>query len=155
MKTQKAGSRSPDFSTTITVNATASEAFDAINDVSGWWATTAEGSSRKLNDEFTVRFADKHFSRQKIVELVPGKRVVWLVIDSNLSFLEDKHEWTNTKISFDITGEGNATQINFSHVGLLPEVECYGSCSTAWSHLVGSSLFKLISHGKGHPGKLA
>ncbi len=81
-----------DYTVSITVNATAQEAFNSINSVSKWWTENLEGSSQKLNDEFTVRFGDVHYSKQNLVEVVPDKKVVWLVTDSKLNFLKDKHD---------------------------------------------------------------
>ena len=56
-----------DYTANITVNATAQEAFKTINSVTKWWTEDLEGGSKKLNDEFTVRFEDIHFSKQKLV----------------------------------------------------------------------------------------
>lgn len=142
-----------DYHTSIAVNATAQEAFESINSVSQWWTENLEGSSQKPDDEFTVRFGDIHYSRQKLVEVVPGKKVVWLVTDSKLSYLTDKHEWTNTKIVFEILTENNRTQIHFTHRGLAPEIECFDSCSNAWSQYIQQSLWSLITTGKGQPDK--
>ena len=141
-----------DYHTSITVDATAHEAFKSINSVTKWWTENLEGNSQKLNDEFTVRFGDVHVSKQKLVEVVPDKKVVWLVTDSRLNFVKDKQEWTNTKISFEIAGKGAKTQIIFSHIGLVPEIECYQGCSSAWSEYIHGSLFKLLTEGKGTPG---
>jgi hypothetical protein len=141
-----------DYKVSITVNTTAQEAFKNVNSVSKWWTDDLEGSSQNLNDEFTVRFADIHVSKQKLVEIIPDKKVVWLVTDSKLNFIEDKHEWTNTKISFEIFSHDNKTQINFTHFGLVPEVECYHSCVKGWDHYIKGSLFKLLTEGKGTPG---
>ena len=142
-----------DYSVTITVDATAQEAFKAINSVSKWWTENLEGSSQKLNDEFTVRFGDIHYSKQKLVDVIPGKKVVWLVTDSRLNFIKDKQEWTNTKISFEISTRDEQTKIRFTHMGLVPEIECFDACSNAWSEYIQGSLLKLINTGKGEPTK--
>ena len=147
MKTQ-------DYTATIAVNATPHEVFNSINSVSKWWTDDLEGSSKELNDEFTVHFADIHVSKQKLVELIPDKKVVWLVSDSNLNFIKNKQEWTNTRISFELSSQDNKTIIHFTHFGLDPNVECYSSCSKGWDYFIKGSLFKLLTEGKGTPGLL-
>jgi hypothetical protein len=139
----------PNYTTTIVVDNTPKEVFNAINNVSGWWQGEIVGSTDKLNAEFVYRMEDIHYSKQKVEEFIPNEKVVWLVTDSKLSFIEDKSEWTGTRIIFDITAINNRTQLRFTHVGLAPEVECYGSCSNAWGALIQKSLFSLIITGKG------
>jgi len=141
-----------DYHTSITVNATAQEAFKCINSVTKWWTENLEGSSQKLNDEFTVRFDDVHVSTQKLVEVVPDKKVVWLVTESKINFVKDKREWTNTKVAFEISSHGDETTIDFTHFGLIPKLECYGDCTNAWGQYM-QSLFSLITTGKGQPEK--
>jgi len=138
-----------DFTTTILVNQTPKEVFNAINNVSGWWQGEVKGSSTKLNDEFTYRMEEFHYSKQKLVEVIPNKKVVWLITESNLNFTKDKSEWTGTKISFEISEINDKTQLRFTHMGLIPNFECYGACSNAWGLLVQQSLFSLITTGKG------
>jgi Activator of Hsp90 ATPase homolog 1-like protein len=138
-----------DYTTTILVDQTPKEVFNAINNVRGWWQGEIEGSTDKLNDEFTYRMEEFHFSKQKLIEVIPDKKVVWLVTESRLNFIKKKSEWTGTKISFEISKEQNKTQVHFTHMGLVPEIECYGGCSSAWSQLIEQSLFSLITTGKG------
>jgi hypothetical protein len=137
------------FTTTILVYNSANEVFNSINNVSGWWQGEIKGSSKKLNDEFEYRMLDIHFSKQKVVEIIPNEKVVWLVTDSNLSSFRNKSEWNGTKIIFEITEINGKTQLRFTHLGLVPSFQCYGDCSSAWELLVQQSLFSLITKGKG------
>jgi activator of Hsp90 ATPase-like protein len=141
-----------DYTAIIAVNATPQKAFNAINSVTKWWTDDLQGSSQKPGDEFTVTFGDMHVSTQKLIEVIPDKKVVWLVTYSKLSFIEDKGEWTNTKISFEIIDNDNKTEIHFTHYGLVPEAECYNSCTKGWDYFIKGSLFKLLTQGKGTPG---
>lgn len=137
------------YTTTILVDNSAKEVFNVINNVRGWWQGEIEGSTDKLDDEFAYRMEEIHFSKQKVVEVVPNEKVVWLVTDSKLNFTKNKSEWTETKIIFEISEINNKTQIRFTHLGLVPEIECFGDCSNAWSQLIQESLFSLITTGKG------
>ncbi len=69
------------FTTSFSVDQTPQEAFAAINNVRGWWSGQIEGDTDKLGAEFTYRYKDVHLSKQKITEFIPGKKVVWRVLD--------------------------------------------------------------------------
>jgi len=126
------------------------EVFAAINNVRGWWSGEIDGNTQRPGDEFTYRHTDVHRSRQKITESIPGQRVVWQVVDSHLKFTRDPSEWTGTEIVFEITRKNGKTEVRFTHVGLVPAVECFDACSNAWSSLVNGSLRDLIATGKGN-----
>jgi len=139
-----------DYTASIKVNATAQEAFNAINSVAKWWTQDMEGSSQKLNDVFTVHFGET-FITVEIVELAPGKKISWHVVDCYKHWLKDKKEWKGTKINWEISGQKDATRIIFTHIGLVPGLECYKGCENAWGQYINGSLFKLLTKGKGMP----
>jgi hypothetical protein len=139
------------LTTTFTVDQTPDEAFAAINNVRGWWSGQIDGDTDQLGAEWTYRYEDVHLSKQKISELVPGKKVVWDVLDGYLNFVEDKTEWKGTKIVFDIARNGDKTEVRFTHEGLVPEYECFDLCSNAWGFYINGSLRSLIATGKGQP----
>lgn len=141
-----------DFTITLTVDRKASEVFDAINNVRAWWTEDMEGKSQKLHDEFTVRFFDDiHVSTQKLEEVIADKKVVWLVTDSRLKFLENENEWTGTRISFEIAERNGQTHLDFTHFGLVPEVECYKDCTLGWRRYINGSLLYFLTDGIGKP----
>jgi hypothetical protein len=141
------------YSTTFSVDQTPKQVFDAVANVRGWWSGNIEGRTREPGDEFTYRYRDIHYSRQRLVEVVPDSKVVWLVLDSYLSFPEDKTEWNGTRIVFDIVAKDDKTELRFTHQGLVPDHECFDKCSSAWGFYINDSLKSLIATGKGDPNK--
>jgi len=136
------------YTATIEVAQSAREVFNAINDVTKWWSIDFTGSSTKLNDEFIINHPNQHYSKQKLVEVIPDKTVVWLVTESKLNWIKNnKGEWTNTKISFEISIKGDKTTLRFTHVGLVPEKECYAMCVKGWDIVIKDWLFHLITVG--------
>lgn len=142
------------YTTTFTVDQSPEEVFDAINNVRGWWSEDIEGDTDKLG-AFEYHYEDIHRTTIKITDLVPGRKVVWHNIDGYLSFIEDKGEWNGTDIVFEITRKGDKTEVRFTHVGLVPHIECYSVCRDAWGTYINGSLRDLITTGKGKPNQNA
>ncbi|MEP6896068.1 MAG: SRPBCC domain-containing protein, partial [Chloroflexota bacterium] len=55
-----------DFTTTLLVDQTRREVFNAVNNVRGWWSDLIEGDTKKLNDEFTYHYQDIHTCKMKL-----------------------------------------------------------------------------------------
>src|SRR4051812_44676878 len=111
--------KNENYQISINTNASAKAAFENINNVAGWWTKNIEDNSKKLNDVFTVRFGETFVTFQ-ITEFVSYKKIAWLVTDCNLHWLNDKKEWNNTKIDWQISEEDDATKITMTHDGLIP-----------------------------------
>lgn len=140
-----------DFTTTIILNQTPEEVFNAINNVRGWWSENIEGNTDKLHEEFLYHYKDVHISKMKIVAFVPNKKVTWLVLENHFNFTKDKTEWNGNKIVFEISVKDDKTELRFTHAGLVPTNECYAVCHDVWTSYIQGSLKALITTGTGKP----
>jgi len=141
------------FAAAFSVDKTPDEVFRSINNVRGWWSEDIQGGTSQAGDEFIYRYQDAHRCRIKVTELVPGKRVAWRVLDNYFDFTQDKAEWKDTEIHFEISARDGKTEIRFTHVGLVPEYECFDVCANSWAFYLYTSLRALIRTGHGVPNR--
>jgi uncharacterized protein YndB with AHSA1/START domain len=125
------------FSYTLTIPKPIDEVFNILLDPKQWWNglhnEMITGKSEQPNDVFVFDAGNGvHHTVQKLIEVIPDQKIVWEVIDSNLTFAKKTDEWTGTKISFEISKEDRNTKIVFTHDDLTPQFECYDGCSGAW-----------------------
>jgi len=139
------------YSLTFLVDQSPAEVFAAVNRVPDWWSGEVTGGTDKVGEVFTYTVPGVHYSQQKVAELIPGAKVVWLVTDASLTFVKDKSEWKGTDIVFEIAKKGGQTELRFTHRGLVPDFECHEACSNAWGLLVGGNLRMLIATGQTQP----
>jgi hypothetical protein len=139
------------FTTTFPVDRTPQEAFEAITNVRGWWSQEVEGVTDQVGGEFDYHYKDVHRCKVRVTELVPGRKVVWHILDNYLNFIDDQAEWKDTDVVFEISEKDGGAEVRFTHVGLVPQYECYDVCSNAWGGYIGGSLRNLINTGKGQP----
>jgi len=137
------------FTSSISANISADEAIKKLSNVPGWWGVTFSGDAEKPKDEFVIKMGGDSFFNMTVEELIPGKRVVWLVTDCNMPWYTDKKEWASTRLIFDITEKDGTTTLTFTHEGLTPEVECYKDCAPGWTHWIATSLFSYFTTGEG------
>ena len=138
------------YHSSISANISPAEALEKISRVDEWWALNFEGSAKSLDDIFTVRFGTTWVTF-KITEAIQDKKIAWHVIDCYLPWLNDKTEWTGTTVVFEVSDKDNFTTIDMTHIGLVPEAECYNDCEKGWDGHIKESLFTLITEGKGMP----
>jgi hypothetical protein len=140
-----------DFTSTFLVDKTPAEAFSSIQNFRAWWSEDIEGETDKLDETFFYHYKELHLCKIKLIEAIQDQKLVYLVTANQFSFIEDKTEWVNTKLIFDISKEGTQAKVTFMHEGLIPTNECYDICHDAWTGFIQNSLKNLISTGKGQP----
>lgn len=139
------------YQSIILADTTLTAAFDSIaSGVNKWWAKNFEGSSGNVGDEFIVRFGST-WVKFKITAFIPDQKIEWMVIDCFLPFINDKTEWTDTRIVFEFEQKDKQIQITMTHIGLVPEAECYNMCKAGWDGFIKTSLYKLLTEGIGIP----
>lgn len=140
-----------DYCISFEVAQAPAEVYSAIVHTKAWWGEGITGEPHVLGSEWTYRHKNLHCSRHKTVELTPGKKVLWHVVDAELTFTGDQREWVGTSNLFEISSQGSKTRLTFTHIGLRPVLQCFRDCSAGWNWYVGESLKQLIETGKGSP----
>jgi hypothetical protein len=138
-----------DFNSSISAKISASEATKKISNVTGWWGVTLTGNTEKQNDTFQITMGGDSFFDMTVSELIPGKRVVWFIKDCHMPWFNDKKEWANTRLIFDLNEHNGETELKFTHEGLTPAVECYKDCEEGWTHWIRTSLYSYLTTGQG------
>lgn len=142
---------SKSFNSTILVDQNPATTFHAIQNFRAWWSEEIEGNTDQLFETFFYHYRDIHLCKIKLVETIPCKKLVYQVLENQFNFIQDKTEWVNTRLVFEIAEEGDKTSVKFTHEGLVPEYECYNVCNDAWNGYIQKSLYNLITTGKGNP----
>lgn len=140
-----------DFSCSFVTSKSAAAIYEGILDVPGWWSENIEGSPGALGMEWVYDNRPVHLARFRVAELVPGRRVVWEVIENMLSFVKDQSEWVGDRLVFEISPESSGHRLTFTQEGLTPADQCYDICDNAWTGYIAGSLRARIEVGKGSP----
>ena len=134
------------YTVAIEVVKSPNEVFSHVNDVSQWWPEEFEGENTKLNDEFVFKSGDTHYSKNKVIEFLPNKKVVWLVTESIRK--TDDYNWTGTKFIFELTPKGDNTLLKFTYDGFILENE-YDRLVQICDMTIKEMLYNFITYGKG------
>jgi uncharacterized protein YndB with AHSA1/START domain len=110
--------------------------------LAGWWTTNTQGKGNDIGGVVQFRFGAGGFD-MKVLELDPGKRVLWEVVDG-------PEEWIGTHVHWDLDQADDYTVVLFKHEGWTEPVEFMHHCSTKWAIFL-MSLKSLVETGKGAP----
>ncbi len=116
-------------------------ALTTIDGLAGWWTTDTTGDPG-LGGKIAFRFPPGGFDME-VIELVPGERVRWRVVDG-------PPEWIGTTIDWRLSRRDEHTIILFTHEGWAEPVEFLYHCSMKWAVYL-LSLKALVETGTGSP----
>ena len=118
------------------------EALTTRDGLAAWWTTDTTGEG-VVGDTIQFRFGTHGRIDMKVIELDPGKRVLWEVVGG-------PEVWAGTKVGFELRQEDDFTVILFKHQGWKEPSEFMHHCSTKWAMFL-MSMKSLVETGKGAP----
>ena len=125
------------------------EAVSTVQGLKGWWSDNTDVE----NGDITVRFSGKNFQTLRLLDITPEKTVVWDWIAQYIpqEGTTQTDEWVGTRVSFEIRANPDGSSVlSFTHIGLTPQLICYGKCVGGWDHYL-KSLQAYCETGRGTP----
>ena len=142
-----------DYKTTVLTKANKEKCFLALTaDIDKWWGKT-DNPVHKTNDEFSI-FFDKTEWRFRVTEYLPNDKVVWKCIKANHvhgNLKNIREEWLNSYVNWEISDIDGKSCVSVMHKGLIPKLNCYDVCSSAWNFFLCDSLKQFLGTGSGKP----
>lgn len=133
----------PDILHKVAIKAPPSAVYRALTTLeglAGWWTTDTQGDCN-VGGTIRFRFGDRGRIEMKVIELVPNRRALWQVAGG-------PEAWSGTKVSFDLSQDGDYTVILFKHAGWKAPSEFMHGCTTKWAMFL-MSMKSSVETGKG------
>src|SRR6185312_2573343 len=138
--------RPANYTVEMEITKSPNDVFNHLINLKKWWPEDFEGEDIKLNSEFVFSTGDSHYSKNKVIEFVPGKKLVWLATESMRK--TDNFQWTGTKMIFELTPKGVNTLLKFTYDGVVFENE-YDRLVQICDITIKEMFFNFITHGEG------
>lgn len=117
----------------------------------GWWTVDCEAAAN-VGGTIDLRFGRSR-KVMRIERLEPARGVRWLCTGAHIAAgdLSRRDEWVGTRLVFRLIPEAaGRTLLEFEHVGLMPELECFELCRNGWRCFL-ASLQQFVETGRGTP----
>ena len=118
------------------------DALTTLDGLSRWWTEDTSGDP-EVGGVIAFRFGPPGGFDMEVVEVDPGTRLRWDVVDG-------PQEWVGTSVQWDLRQDGDYTIVLFKHEGWREPVEFMYHCSTKWATFL-MSLKQLVETGTGAP----
>jgi len=136
-----------DYTATALFESAADAVFDAVTataSLTDWWMD-ASGSGLE-GGSLTFRWGTEGALVMRVDAAERATRVEWTVLAS-----EPVNDWVGTKVRFEISPTATGgSRLDFRHIGLTPQLECYDMCRQGWDHYL-PSLVGYVDRGRGNP----
>lgn len=135
----------PDILHRVAVKSSPSDTYKALatqKGLAGWWTTDTKGGFG-VGGVINFRFGDRGQIDMKVLELDPGRGVLWQVVGG-------PEEWIGTTVGFELSQADDFTVVLFKHEGWKEPVEFMHHCSTKWAMFL-MSMKALVENGQGAP----
>lgn len=122
-------------------------------DMSKWW-TSMSSDFLKVGDRARTDFGGEAYwvfeaKKLHLPSLIELECVEANYIHPDMT-ADMREEWITTTLRFEIEQNEKSTLVNFTHIGLVPDMGCYDVCKGGWDHFILSSLKNYLD---GKPGK--
>ena len=117
----------PDIYHLVFIQSTPEKIYKAVTTEEGiacWWSKK-NNAKPEAGSIYRIYFGPDYFKEIKITELVPGKKVVWEILNAH-------PEWLNTIIVFDISTGKNSAELRFRHSGWKDYTDMFAQCNHHW-----------------------
>jgi TfoX/Sxy family transcriptional regulator of competence genes/uncharacterized protein YndB with AHSA1/START domain len=110
------------------------EALSTLKGLRGWWTTLVKGSTKKGG---VIRFEFEGLKEHILMRVEKTKKSKW--VEWNCLEHTELDEWNGTRVIFDLQeNESGLCELQFEHVGLVPESACFSSCRSGWDYFLKS-----------------
>lgn len=144
------------YSRTISVAASAKEAYEALTRGFEFWWTKPDRPIVKANDKATFSFPPgQGYWTFQATDLNPGQYVEMVCVEAHHPSdgmpKEIETEWLGSHVVWQIAEKDGKSEIRFEHRGLTPELHCYDVCEQGWDRFFVNSLKAYLDTGVGAP----
>lgn len=128
----------------LAIGAHALDALTSLAGLDGWWSPVTGSGTAGGELRLNHRHPEPLVIHVDVAER--PRSVAWTVLDYPLN-----PEWSGTRITFELSpGQGGGTTLQFLHLGLTADLECYDHCARGWEHFL-PSLRDYVETGTGSP----
>lgn len=129
-------------------------AFHSITkEMSDWW-TKMSGRFETIGDKAKTDFGGESYWVFEAKTLKPQLIELRCCEANHIhgdGSLDMRNEWYDSVLKFELIPKGDSTEVQFTHIGLTPDLKCFDVCERGWDHYFLGSLKDYLSGLQANP----